>query len=121
VATYDDDLRLAHVLADAVERITMSRFRAEDLVVESKPDLTLVLDLPVETGLARAASRSGDENRFEKFDAAFHERLRQAFLDIAKRAPDRCTVIDASGTEDEVAEAILAAAARRFGLPVIPG
>ena len=41
---YDDDLRLAHVLADAVERITMARFRAEDLVVESKPDLTLVSD-----------------------------------------------------------------------------
>jgi histidinol-phosphatase len=44
VATYDDDLRLAHVLADAVERITMTRFRAEDLVVEAKPDLTLVSD-----------------------------------------------------------------------------
>ena len=44
MATYDDDLRLAHVLADAVERITMSRFRAEDLTVESKPDLTLVSD-----------------------------------------------------------------------------
>lgn len=42
--TYDDDLRLAHVLADAVERITMSRFRASDLSVESKPDLTLVSD-----------------------------------------------------------------------------
>lgn len=41
---YDDDLRLAHVLADAVERITMARFRAEDLVVESKPDLSLVCD-----------------------------------------------------------------------------
>ena len=44
MATYDDDLRLAHVLADAVERITMTRFRAEDLVVEAKPDLTLVSD-----------------------------------------------------------------------------
>ena len=44
MATYDDDLRLAHVLADAVERITMTRFRAADLVVESKPDLTLVSD-----------------------------------------------------------------------------
>lgn len=41
---FDDDLRLAHVLADAVERITMARFRADDLVVESKPDLTLVSD-----------------------------------------------------------------------------
>ncbi|MGI8717471.1 MAG: histidinol phosphatase, partial [Lapillicoccus sp.] len=36
--SYDDDLRLAHVLADAAERVTMSRFRADDLVVESKPD-----------------------------------------------------------------------------------
>ena len=41
---YDDDLRLAHVLADAVERITTARFRAEDLRVETKPDLTLVSD-----------------------------------------------------------------------------
>ena len=41
---YDDDLRLAHVLADAVERITVARFRSEDLVVESKPDLSLVSD-----------------------------------------------------------------------------
>ena len=41
---YDDDLRLAHVLADAVERVTMARFRAEDLVVERKPDLTPVTD-----------------------------------------------------------------------------
>jgi histidinol-phosphatase len=44
VPSYDDDLRLAHVLADAVERITVTRFRAEDLEVESKPDLTLVSD-----------------------------------------------------------------------------
>jgi histidinol-phosphatase len=44
VPSYDDDLRLAHVLADNVERLTTSRFRAEDLVVETKPDLTLVSD-----------------------------------------------------------------------------
>ncbi|HHU10624.1 MAG TPA: histidinol-phosphatase [Intrasporangiaceae bacterium] len=44
MAGYDDDLRLAHVLADAVERTTMSRFLAEDLVVETKPDLTFVSD-----------------------------------------------------------------------------
>ena len=42
--SYDDDLRLAHVLADAVERVTMARFRAEDLTVETKPDLTPVSD-----------------------------------------------------------------------------
>jgi histidinol-phosphatase len=44
VPAYDDDLRLAHVLADAVERVTTARFRAEDLVVETKPDLTPVSD-----------------------------------------------------------------------------
>ena len=61
-----------------------------------KPDLTLILDLDVETGLdARHARGGGAENRFEKFDRDFHERLRQAFLDIARRNPDRCLVIDA--------------------------
>ena len=44
VSGYDDDLRLAHVLADAVERVTIGRFRAHDLRVETKPDLTLVSD-----------------------------------------------------------------------------
>jgi histidinol-phosphatase len=44
VPRYDDDLRLAHVLADAVERVTLARFRADDLVVETKPDLTPVTD-----------------------------------------------------------------------------
>jgi len=80
------------------------------------PDLTLVLDLDVSVGLKRAMTRAGSENRFEKFGADFHERLRQAFLDIARRHPERCRVIDAGGTEDEVAEAILAAVCRRFDL-----
>ena len=64
----------------------------------------------------RAKSRGTGENRFESFDAAFHERLRQAFLDIAKRSPDRCVVIDAGGSEDEVADAIWEAVKRRFAL-----
>jgi dTMP kinase len=91
--------------------------RIESIVLEDfKPDLTLVLDIPVETGLARAKSRGAAESRFENFDIAFHERLRQAFLDIAKRSPDRCTMIDASGSEDDVASAIWDAVARRFSL-----
>ncbi|HVV27380.1 MAG TPA: dTMP kinase [Rhizomicrobium sp.] len=80
------------------------------------PDLTLILDLDVETGLGRALARSGAETRFEKFGPDFHQRLRQAFLDIARRFPDRCRVIDASGSEDQVAEAIFAAVAGRFDL-----
>ena len=80
------------------------------------PDLTLVLDLDVAIGLSRANARAGAENRFEKFGTEFHEKLRQAFLDIARRFPERCRVIDASGTEDEVGEAIFTAVQRRFDL-----
>ncbi len=91
--------------------------RIESVVLEDfKPDLTLVLDLPVETGLGRAKTRGAKESRFEKFDTSFHEKLRQAFLDIAKRSPDRCLVIDASQGEDDVAAAIWDAVAHRFGL-----
>ena len=80
------------------------------------PDLTLILDLDVKIGLERALARSGAETRFEKFGPEFHEKLRQAFLDIAKRNPERCRVIDASGSEDQVAEAIFATVSRRFDL-----
>lgn len=80
------------------------------------PDLTLILDLDVKTGLQRALARSEAENRFEKFGPEFHEKLRQAFLDIAKRSPERCRVIEASGSEEQVAEAIFAAVSRRFDL-----
>ncbi len=69
---------------------------------EFKPDLTLILDLPVEEGLKRATARGGNEQRFEDMDVAFHHRLRDGFLDIAKRDPQRCRLIDASGTETEV-------------------
>ena len=51
------------------------------------PDLTFVLDVSVAKGLKRAAGRSGSETRFERMDEAFHERLRQGFLDIARQAP----------------------------------
>ena len=81
-----------------------------------QPDLTLILDLDAKRGLERALSRGDAENRFEKFGADFHERLRQSFLDIARRNSDRCRVIDAGGTEDQVAEAIWAAVSRRFDL-----
>lgn len=69
------------------------------------PDLTLILDLPVADGLARARSR-GEDNRYEMRDTAFHEAVRRAFLDIARRDPDRCTVINARDGVDAVAAAI---------------
>lgn len=83
---------------------------------EFRPDLTIVLDLPVETGLERASRRSGKEDRFEKFDVAFHEKLRAAFRDIARRSPSRCILIDATDNEDSVAEQIWKAVKGRFRL-----
>ena len=73
---YDDDLRLAHVLADAVERITMARFRADDLIVESKPDLSLVSDADkaaeelVRSQLKRTRPRDAVEG--EEFETTGH-------------------------------------------------
>lgn len=71
------------------------------------PDLTLILDLPVEEGLKRAGGRGGAEDRYERMDLAFHERLRQGFLDIAGNDPDRCAVIDATQDVDSVHQAVL--------------
>jgi dTMP kinase len=81
-----------------------------------RPDLTLILDLPVEAGLARTKRRGEGATRFENFDTAFHARLRKAFLDIAKRDKSRCVVIDASLDVDVVAAAIWKAVARKFKL-----
>lgn len=82
-----------------------------------KPDLTLILDLPVRAGLARAAGRGGSEDRYERMDVAFHERLRQGFLEIARQEPARCVVIDAARSEDEVHAQIIAAVRERMALP----
>jgi dTMP kinase len=87
----------------------------EDHVVgPMRPDLTLILDLPVDQGLARAAGRGEGEGRFEAKGADFHDRLRQAFLDIAVIEPERCAVIDAAGSVDDVAERIAAAVVDRL-------
>lgn len=79
------------------------------------PDLTLVLDLPVEQGLARAASRA-ETNRYERFDSGFHRRIREGFLRIARENPGRCAVIDASLPADAVAGAIRREVGARLGL-----
>lgn len=75
------------------------------VVGENMPGLTLILDLPVATGLSRAHARGG-EDRYERMGSAFHETLRKAFLEIAAAQPKRCQVIDASQDVDEVARQI---------------
>jgi dTMP kinase len=98
-----------------LNRETVRRIEAI-AIGDFKPDLTFILDLPPEIGLERAGKRSTYETRFEEMDVAFHTRMRKAFLEIAKRASERCIVIDANKSEDEVAAALLSALKARFRL-----
>lgn len=81
------------------------------------PDCTLILDIPAEIGLERARKRASAvtaPDRFEKEEMQTHEKRREAFLDIAAREPDRCHVVDAQRSEDEIAEDIAAIVDRRL-------
>ena len=84
-------------LINALEKITVGALL---------PDVTFVLDIPVEEGLARVAARAeGQElDRFESQELKTHERIRRGFLDIAEEEPSRCAVVDASQPEAMVAE-----------------
>ncbi len=84
------------------------------VVGDFAPDLTLILDIPVKAGLERAVARAGNETRYERMDGGFHERMRQGFLDIARREPKRCAVIDAGRDVDAVAADIWAAVQDRL-------
>lgn len=90
----------------AVEHIALNGF---------KPDITFLLDIPVEEGLRRsmkqkdiASGLENTEDRFEKLDTVFHERLRQGFLDLAKADPKRVRVVDASRPAEDITKDILA-------------
>lgn len=94
---------------NAIERVTIG---------DLKPDLTFVLDLPVEIGLQRAAARRGSAavDRFESENLQFHQNLRKAYRAIAADAPDRCVLIDADADPSTVAERIWSALSERvFG------
>lgn len=75
-----------------------------------QPDLTLLLDLSAHQGLERAWSRIGDnrdqDTRFEQENLAFHQKVREGYLDLARQAPRRIRIIDASQTQDQVARDI---------------
>jgi dTMP kinase len=83
-----------------------------------KPDLTLILDLPVDIGLSRAAQRASGPTRFERMGQDFHERLRRGFHEIARAEPQRCVVIDATADIATVQQAIRAAVRARLGVAI---
>lgn len=84
-----------------------------------KPDLTIILDLPIEIGLSRAIAResakSDMEDRFERMDTSFHETLRNAFLTIAKGEPERCVVLNADTTPEKLQKQIRDSILNKFG------
>jgi len=84
------------------------------LLEGARPNLTLLLDLPVEIGLARCQAR-GDLARFEAKGQAFHERVREGFLLLARREPERFAVVDAAGDPEATHRAIWSAVQARLG------
>jgi len=96
---------VATPVISALERLTLKGLR---------PNLTIMLDIPADQGLARAARRRTGADRFESQELAQHERIRKAFLDIAQEEPRRCIIIDASKPEALVAEDVWEAVAERL-------
>lgn len=88
--------------------------------LDRRPDLTLLLDLPVATGLERARARQASDGdvltRFEEATLRFHDKVRQGYLELARQEPSRFAVIDAAGSSEEVFERLRAPLARRLGL-----
>jgi dTMP kinase len=92
--------------------------RLADVALEGfAPDLTLVLDLPPDVGMARALSR-GVPDRFERMGAAFHGRVHAAFRGIVEAQPRRCVLLDAAQAPDAVFAASAAAVTGRLGVPL---
>ncbi len=77
-----------------------------EVVGASRPMRTLIFDVDPAIGLARAKIRAGDEDRYERKGLAFHQRLRDGFLEIARGDPLRCRVIDAGCGVDAIEAAV---------------
>lgn len=92
---------------EAVRRIAIGDFA---------PDMTVLLDLAPEDGLARAASRDNETSRYDRMGLAMHERLRAGFLALAAAEPERIAIVDASSAEDDVADRIWSLVRERYFL-----
>ncbi|WP_315737979.1 MULTISPECIES: dTMP kinase [unclassified Bradyrhizobium] len=99
--------KVAPDVLNAMQRVTIG---------DLKPDLTLILDVPVEIGLQRAAARrgTGTPDRFEGEDIKFHKGLREAFHKIAAEDPRRCVLIDATASAETVSQLVWDAVRERL-------
>jgi len=100
-------------LIQGLERITIG---------DLKPDITFILDVSTEVGLARAQARRGDEeaDRFERESVEFHDKLRDAFRRLALSEPERCVLIDAGAASATVAERVWKVIAERLDPATAP-
>ncbi len=87
----------------------------EVTVGDFEPDLTFILDIDVKTGLARTQGREHNEDRFERMEIEFHERMREGFLEIAKQHPNRCVIINADQDIESVQKDMRAVLKDRYG------
>ena len=120
---FSDSTRVYQVEAGG---LPLDVFKAFELIVVklSYPDLTFILDVPAEVGLARATTRrlaraiaGEDADAYEKRDVDYHERLRQGFRTVAKAEPHRCHVLDGTATQEAVAAEVWAQVQRRLMPP----
>jgi dTMP kinase len=104
--------KVAPAVLNAMERVTIG---------DLKPDVTVILDVPVEVGMARAAARrgTGTPDRFEAEDVKFHQQLRDAYRQIAEDEPQRCVLIDATPEASVVAANVWAAIRDRLFASVV--
>ena len=117
---FSDSTRVYQGVAGGVEPAVLDRL--EDMIVaRTRPDLTVILDLPADIGLARAADRRRanagvvmQPDAYEKRDLAFHERLRAGYATIAKGEPQRCVLVDGAKSPDTIAAEIWAHVERRL-------
>jgi dTMP kinase len=109
-----DSTRVYQGVAGAVGEAVIERLHAT-VLGDLRPDLTVILDVPVATGLGRQETL-GRQQRYEQMTEAFHERVRAGFLALARAEPERCRVVDATRPVDVVADDVRALVARRFGV-----
>lgn len=89
-----------------------------DVVCDVLPNLTIILDLPVEVGMARVSARGvegGAGDHYDRADQSVHQTLRDAFLDIHSSEPDRCVIVDADKESDQIAQDVLSIVSEKIG------
>lgn len=117
---FSDSTRVYQGVAGGLAPAVLDRLESM-IVAPTRPDLTLILDLPADAGLSRAADRRRSNavvgtqaDAYEKRDLAFHERLRAGYAAIAKAEPQRCVLVDGAGSPDAIAAEIWAHVERRL-------